>query len=1845
MSAGQLVAQVGNLDNTQGTIIQTGAGDTNITLTAPGGTLNNTLGRIAVNSRKLTLGAGTLANTDGKIEHAGTGTLAITAGTLNGQRGQITGNGALTITAGDIDHRNATVIAQQITISAANLDNRAGRIAQLSAGHTSVTVGGNLNNGAGKIESNGDATIDAATLDNSGGRIAAVGNASVGASASLNNTDGFIAGGANLAVRGGNVDNTRGSLQALAGDATLRVADLNNTAGSVYASGKLDTVAANVSNTGSLYAAGEQSLVASGAIANSGVIAAHGRTTIVANSLDSGTASLLGAGVKADGSLAQAGDLTVTTTQALAAHGQNLAAGRAALTGASVDVSGSQMGATDIALNASGIVTTSNAAIVTPGTLAVTAGQGLVNAHGTLSTGQLVAQVGNLDNTQGTIIQSGAGDTNITLTAPGGTLNNTLGRIAVNSRNLTLGAGTLVNTDGKIEHAGTGALAINAGTLNGQRGQITANGSLAITAGDIDHRNASTIAQQITISAASLDNRAGNFTQLGGGHTGVNVSGALDNRGGTIASNGDTGVSSGALNNQGGIVQAAGAAGLSVAAIGTLDNSNGGHIAGGGNTSLSGGDILNQSGQVSAGGSLNVVAAQGIHNGQGLLAANGDVQLSSATLDNTGGKLASVLGNVTVATSGASVNDSGVIQAAGDVALRNGGLSNTQAASHAGAGAIIGRNITIDSHGQAIDNRLGTIAATQALDARGGALANDGGLLQAGAALTLAATSLSNTNAAGYAAGHSGNAGGIVSGGAAALHLGDWNNAGGFFGAGGAVTGSAGRIDNTLGGQIVGQSSVNLNIAGLENQGGQVQALGDLALQGSGGVIDNRRGLIRSGTMLTMAAARIDNRDTQGAGSGLEGRDVALNTADLNNARGAVRADNDVAIAASTSVDNSQGLISAGRDLSIADPGASRALAVTNTGGTLIGSRNTNIVAASLSGDGRLLSLGDLALNLSAGYTHGSGGEITTNGSAAIVLGGDFSNTGKLRAGATLAISARNIENTASGDISASVTRLSAAGVLNNRGAIDGVNTELNAATLNNLGTGKIFGEHVSIAAGVLNNDVEGGVAASIAARDRLDIGAQTINNREHALILSGGDMAIGGALDANRRAVGRAGVVTNASASIEALGQLNLSTTRLDNLNNHFAIGWGPTSAPQTIVQYQGTRIGADPGPNDNGERVLSTAPGVYLYNDESMHLATPVNTYESWNQYNITRTTRQSTVVSSDPGRIVAGGGLTIDADNILNSNSHILAGGLLSIGAAVLSNPETQGQRITTDSGTVTANWRERHHHSDNSASSTSAYAPPDLIETISLSDEQHGTVAAPTTQQGKVPGAATAASVNGGASAAGTASATVNRAAIAHVAAGVDAVGASGGQQAAGATGANSLSGSDRTGNAGLAGAFAAATGARAAGATGANGLNGSERTGNAGLAGALAAATGSAAGAAVGSHGADHAGLSVAGGAGAGATAAGAADTATAAAAAGAARVGRIEQVALAHPAGGAQVVRTSAPATRIPNASLYAINASRSAGYLIETDPRFANYRQWLGSDYMLGLVQLDPNVTQKRLGDGYYEQSLVRAQVAQLTGRRYLGDYASDDDEYRALMDSGVAYAKTWNLRPGIALTSAQMAALSSDIVWLVEKEVTLADGSVQKVLAPQVYVRLRDGDIDGSGSLLSGKDVDIHVTGDLVNSGTIAGRDILKLTADNVQNLGGRIHGDAVAVAAKTDLNNIGGTISANSALVATAGRDINIATTTRAATSVAGGNSFSRTTIDRVAGLYVTGDGALGGGTLVATAGRGIKLLAGQIGNAGKDGATVLNAGRNVELGTVTTASADNIKWDANNYRKDG
>ncbi|MGK6310279.1 hypothetical protein ACMGEZ_24010 [Variovorax sp. DT-64] len=193
----------------------------------------------------------------------------------------------------------------------------------------------------------------------------------------------------------------------------------------------------------------------------------------------------------------------------------------------------------------------------------------------------------------------------------------------------------------------------------------------------------------------------------------------------------------------------------------------------------------------------------------------------------------------------------------------------------------------------------------------------------------------------------------------------------------------------------------------------------------------------------------------------------------------------------------------------------------------------------------------------------------------------------------------------------------------------------------------------------------------------------------------------------------------------------------------------------------------------------------------------------------------------------------------------------------------------------------------------------------------------------------------------------------------------------------------------------------------------------------------------------------------------------------------------------------------------------------------------------------------------QKRLGDGFYEQKLIREQIAQLTGYRYLDGFQNDEEQYAALMSAGATFAQAYGLSPGVALSAEQMAQLTSDIVWLVEQTVTLPDGSTQRVLVPQVYVRVRPGDIDGSGALLSADAAVIKSSGDLVNAGTIAGRALVTIDADTIGNLGGRITGGSVGLQARTDLNNIGGTIDARDALSITAGRDINIQTTTQTTT----------------------------------------------------------------------------------------
>ena len=309
-----------------------------------------------------------------------------------------------------------------------------------------------------------------------------------------------------------------------------------------------------------------------------------------------------------------------------------------------------------------------------------------------------------------------------------------------------------------------------------------------------------------------------------------------------------------------------------------------------------------------------------------------------------------------------------------------------------------------------------------------------------------------------------------------------------------------------------------------------------------------------------------------------------------------------------------------------------------------------------------------------------------------------------------------------------------------------------------------------------------------------------------------------------------------------------------------------------------------------------------------------------------------------------------------------------------------------------------------------------------------------------------------------------------------------------------------------------------------------------------------------------------------------------------------------------------------AAAVVLPTTGLDTYRTAPAARYLIETNPLFADRSAFISSDYFLARLGLDPATTAKRLGDAVFEQNLVRDQVFALTGRRDLGPATHGMAQYQALMDAGVTAAQRLTLTPGIDLTAAQVAALTSDIVWLVEREV-----AGQKVLVPQVYLsRLHVDSLQPDGALIAATDIDLAAAS-LTNTGRIAATDNLGLAAADLTNRG-VLETTAAAgttqVLAGRDLLNDGGTI-AGGTVIASAGRDfINRAFSFDASAGA-------------MPGLFAAGRGSLtsielgpagrilASGTATLTAGRDLRFAGGQLASGGD---ASLTAGNDLDLGSA-------------------
>ena len=1112
--------------------------------------------------------------------------------------------------------------------------------------------------------------------------------------------------------------------------------------------------------------------------------------------------------------------------------------------------------------------------------------------------------------------------------------------------------------------------------------------------------------------------------------------------------------------------------------------------------------------------SLNL--KKGLDNTQGKIAAEGLISIQSPLIQNNQGVIWSNQGVKLNTNAGHIESQSGYLFGKNSLDISTSTLNN-QKGEMLGGQVLLAAQQVNNEEGKLIvgnradlsinqfNNQRGIVYNQGELSLKTENLHNQDGIISSVSRATLLANDLNNLK-------------GVIQGESdLTIQTQNLNNTQGDISAKTAAISSA-AINNAQG--VISSQDLTLSGTNLNNKGGIVQSVNStLNLTALDNQAEGDKGSLVSATnRLVLNVTNVNNKNTKAKQDtptqGIQTTNLVINAEHIENQSSGIYAGKSANITVNQSLDNQQGeILSAGR-VDIVNPDLT--LVVNNALGKIESVIGTTLQAKTLADEGSIRTKGDLGIELNDSFTlnkaFGVGNNLTFK------TKGDFVNNSNLVVGNSASVEGATIQNNANAEISSINTRIQA-NKLDNFGLIDGDTTVIKANDVNNIGTARIYGSHLAIQANNLNNlENSDGTAATIAARERLDLGVGNLVNRNHSLIMSLGDIYIGGKLNENNQATGYANSIDNGSATIEALGSGWIKTHHLLNQDLHLKLG--KKVEKERIDEYS---LGSDT------HRYRGGRDGYFYINDgsRSRHSYLKLNdgsriAGEGWKRWHYTRTTTTSTIEHQDPAKILIGGELHLSGEDLHNKQSQILVGQKVLLDDKVftqstndrlrsskskLENDDLIGNIDITDQGEFVQEKhirrkRKKYYHYHNYKDFTDVHPTQDFSFGLKLL-----TIGEPVEKTGTT--------VNGKS----------------------DFQGVSLEQKTPLKTDLN------------------------------ANRVD-------------LAALT---------------SGL-----------------------------VKNKDNLG----------IKTHLPDISLPQASLYKINPAASGQFLVETDPRFTQKSKWLSSDYMFKQLRNDPQNLLKRLGDGFYEQRLVNEQVNKLTGRRFLDGYLSDYDQYKALMDNGAQYAKRLNLIPGVALTSEQMKELTSDMVWMVKREVTLKDGSKAEVLVPQVYIVGRNTDIDSRGAVISANDVIINTQGDMKNSGVIAGRNLTHLSANNIENLGGKLQGRELYLFAKNRLDNLGGELNATENLVGHA-KNINISSTL---SETADNEHFKHKTINRVGAINVGEKNNPGQLLLQAT--EDITFKGAQINVKGN---ADIQAGNTLNVGTVETENKQYFVKDSNNYYK--
>ncbi|NHR06436.1 filamentous hemagglutinin N-terminal domain-containing protein [Chromobacterium haemolyticum] len=1697
----QLDIKAADIDNHGGTL-QSAA---QLNLSKQAG-LNNDGGHIV--AKDLNLKAGTLSNQGGEVfaQQA----LNAKLQQLNNAKGSLIGSQSLSLSASDVLRNDGLLGSDgQFTLTAGQLENGAGLIQagkdlQLTAASvsnadkgqilalgkdaaSSLEISGLLNN-QGKIAGNAGLDIKAADIDNHGGTLQSAGELKLEKQASLNNDGGHI----------------------VAKDLTLKADTFSNQGGEVFAQQALDAKLLKLNNAkGSLIGSQKLNLTASASLHNDGLLGSDGQFKLTTGQLENG-AGLIQAGK----------DLQLTAASVdNADKGQILALGKDAAS--SLGISGQLNNQGKIAGNAgldikAADIDNHGGTLQSAGELKLEKQSSLKNDGGhivakdlnlkadTLSNQggevfaqqQLDAQLGQLNNAKGSLI----GSQGFTLSASEVLRNNGL---LGSDGQFTLTAGQLENGGGLIQ-AGKD-LQLNAASVsNADKGQILALGKDAASSLEISGQlnNQGKIAGNagLDIKAADIDNHGG--TLQSAGELKLEKQASLNNDGGHIVAK-DLNLKADRLSNKGGEIRHLGQTMAQWQVRQRLDNQQGTLFSNGGLT-LAAHSLNNQQGSLSSLGAQSLQLAQGLDNQGGALVSGQGLQLQlGAALSNQGGTVQAESLQMHAAGLG---NQGGSIKVLGS----GDGKVNISGTLDNSAQGLLAGNGGLEVNAAALDNRQGVLQSAAKLGVQVAQVAqNQGGKIQAGQ-LQLKAAELNNQQGLLSQAGD----------GVAKLEL-------------------SGQLDNSLQGKVLSNGQLQVTAAGLLNAGGTLSSQGDLQLSASG-ALDNRQGALGSNDALKLDSASVDN-----AGGLIQaGRTLALDSGSLLNQGGKLLAlgSGDSRVTLSGQLNNG-GQIAGNGDWRI------KAQGLDNAGGSLLSVGSLGIDTVSLGNSGSFLAGKDLSLTLASDFIHAAGSKLQANGKLSISSGGNLINSGQLQAGGDLVLN--GVSWTNSGEVNAG-GKLSAAlsQALSNSGKLSAGSLQLNAASV--LNTYSITGGDISIQAASLDNGGNQGLIAS-AGNMALDIG-QTLNNHDGSWLYSQGDMRIG-------KAGAAVGQVINHVATLQSDGNMFIDAGRVSNESSVLLV-------TQKSEQYIESR------------KLLPGYKGVENFNFSSGVNVVEWMTTELESNSCITRGTSchdvtvynylKREVVSDDPVNKVLTV-KTIGASSRREPTANPRWGGLF--GASTLKEEKIYyfDKRDGVYSAIIGFDPKLHLLPNDLKGIAEKAVAGRDFVaesgevervSTVSVvTDHVEGELLPSRVFVGKdffvnsmaVQNKYSTIAIGGGAFVKGGEIDNVGQNVEKTVK--VDSVGrftnifsrnpvpecgviwgrsicqsrplpSKTTTEKLGSVGASVSSGQKLTLQAptisnGKASQLdiSLTTGDSQSKVTAVNTTAGK----------ALAQADGdmASAGKNLGGKPLDAvASAQTLAGQLTGAQAAADLQKSAVGGQAGAqwdgAKAAVLPQQVLLESAG-TKAANPVAGGYSLPNNGLFQTRPAPAQPYLVETDPRFTQYGNFISSDYLLKQLGYDPSRVEKRLGDGFYEQQLVSRAVTELTGKRFIGGNANATQQYQQLMSQGAEYAKKFQLTPGVALSAEQMSRLTADMVWLVKQNV---DG--HDVLVPVVYLaKAQEQSLRGQGAVLAGRHMELLADGSLINSGTLKADNSLLAQAGDIRIEGGKVlAGGDLGLGARHDL-----------------------------------------------------------------------------------------------------------------------